>query len=310
MAVAIAWGDLAGLYGKLVGGIGFGVVLGRMVPATVPKGLGWFLFWIGVPVSCVAFIRRADLSVGAPVAVGAAWIAIAIAGSATAIWLLGTPHGRRLNRAEQGSLIIAALFGNTGYLGFPVILALVGDHAFGWALFFDLFGTVLGAYCLGPMVAAWLSGRSQNLWQSILAGLGNPTFLGAIAGVLLQKSPWPVAVDRGLQGFAWAVVATALVLIGMRLSRWRPRRSLAKVWPSLQIKLAIVPLGLGIILRGGGVASPLLLTAVLQGSMPPAFATLVLAEAYDLDRELAVTAIAVGICVILLLLPLWLWAFG
>ena len=50
MAVAIAWGDLAGLYGKLVGGIGFGV----------------FLFWIGVPVSCVAFIRRADLSVELP----------------------------------------------------------------------------------------------------------------------------------------------------------------------------------------------------------------------------------------------------
>ncbi|MGD1850873.1 MAG: hypothetical protein ACFCBU_09795 [Cyanophyceae cyanobacterium] len=44
--------------------------------------------------------------------------------------------------------------------------------------------------------------------------------------------------------------------------------------------------------------------------MPPAFATLVIAESYDLDRELAVTAIAAGIGTALVLLPLWLWAFG
>ena len=106
------------------------------------------------------------------------------------------------------------------------------------------------------------------------------------------------------------MVGSALVLIGMRLSRWRPRRSLAKVWPSLLIKLMVVPLGLGLSLRGMGVTSPLLLTVVLQAAMPPAFATLVIAEAYDLDRELAVTAIAVGTGGILLLLPVWLWMFS
>ena len=72
----------------------------------------------------------------------------------------------------------------------------------------------------------------------------------------------------------------------------------------------VVPLGLGLSLRGMGVTSPLLLTVVLQAAMPPAFATLVIAEAYDLDRELAVTAIAVGTGGILLLLPVWLWMFS
>ena len=308
--MAIAWGSLGGLYAKLIGGIVCGIVLGRILPGWVPQRLGWFLFWIGVPISCVAFIRQADLRGGAPIAVGAAWGGIAIAVVCTALWFLGTTQGRALGRQERGSLMIAALFGNTGYLGYPVTLALVGDRAFGWALFFDLFGTTLGAYCLGSMVAAWLSGRSRNIGQSILAGVANPTFLGAIAGVMLQQSQWPGFLEQGLQRFAWTVVTLALVLIGMRLSRWRPRRSLAKVWPSLLIKLGIMPLVLGIGLRGVGVTSPLLLTVVLQSAMPPAFATLVIAEAYDLDRELAVTAIAVGTGSILLLLPLWLWAFG
>ena len=308
--MAIAWGSLGGLYLRLVGGILLGIGLGRVLPGWVPQRVGWFLFWIGVPVSCVAFIRRADLSAGAPIAIGAAWLGMAIAVGCTAVWFLLTAQGRGLNRAERGSLMIGALFGNTGYLGYPVTLTLVGDRAFGWALFFDLFGTTLGAYCLGSMVAAWLSGRSQGIWQSIGAGLANPTFLGAIAGVMSQEIALPTAMESALQGFAWTVVGSALVLIGMRLSRWRPRRSLAKVWPSLLIKVMIVPLGLGLCLRSLGITSPLLLTVVLQAAMPPAFATLVIAEAYDLDRELAVTVIAVGTGGILLLLPVWLWIFG
>jgi predicted permease len=43
---------------------------------------------------------------------------------------------------------------------------------------------------------------------------------------------------------------------------------------------------------------------------PPSFATLVLAEAFNLDRELAVTNLAMGSTLLLLTLPLWLFLFG
>jgi predicted permease len=44
-------------------------------------------------------------------------------------------------------------------------------------------------------------------------------------------------------------------------------------------------------------------------AMPPALATLVIAETFHLDRDLAVTALAMGIIVLLFTLPLWLWLF-
>lgn len=44
--------------------------------------------------------------------------------------------------------------------------------------------------------------------------------------------------------------------------------------------------------------------------MPPAIATLVLTEEYDLDRELTVTALAVGYLAALFTLPLWLGLWG
>ncbi len=48
----------------------------------------------------------------------------------------------------------------------------------------------------------------------------------------------------------------------------------------------------------------------LQMAMPPAFATLVLAETYNLDRDLAVTAIAIGSTALLFTLPIWLLLFS
>jgi predicted permease len=48
---------------------------------------------------------------------------------------------------------------------------------------------------------------------------------------------------------------------------------------------------------------------VLQAGMPSAFANLVLAETYDLDRDLAVTCVGLSSASLLVTLPLWLWGF-
>lgn len=73
--------------------------------------------------------------------------------------------------------------------------------------------------------------------------------------------------------------------------------------------MLIVPLTLGIGLSILGLKGAPILAIVLQMAMPPAFATLVLAETFNLDRDLAVTALAVGSMLLLVTLPIWLWLF-
>ena len=70
-----------------------------------------------------------------------------------------------------------------------------------------------------------------------------------------------------------------------------------------------MPLVLGSSLRFFGVTGEAAQVVVLQMAMPPAFATVVLAETFDLDRDLAVTTLAVGVMVLLVTLPIWLWLF-
>jgi predicted permease len=109
---------------------------------------------------------------------------------------------------------------------------------------------------------------------------------------------------------AWFSVALSLVLTGMRLSRLTSWVHFKPVLAGIAIKMVLVPLAIGIVLSIAGVTGIPRLVVVLQAGMPPAFATLVLAEAYDLDHELTVTALAVGAIALLPTLPLWLWLFG
>jgi hypothetical protein len=95
----------------------------------------------------------------------------------------------------------------------------------------------------------------------------------------------------------------------MRLSQLESGSYLKQASVSLGIKMLLVPLVLGMGLFYLGITGPPQLVIVLQMAMPPAFATLVLAEVYDLDRNLSVTALAAGSTGLLLTLPIWLMLF-
>lgn len=316
--------SLIKLYIPLGGGVLLGWVLGRLVPKRVSALIGQYLFWIGVPVSIITFLRRADLSGGIWIAPVAAWVAILLGAGLAWSWIKGQtfktggnssnkPSRNSINiwsKPTQGSFLLSAMVGNTGYLGFPVTLALVGEKYFGWALFYDLLGTTIGAYGLGVVLASHFGKEAKSSWQLVRAMLYNPALWSLGLGLGFRKVPLPEVAERGLQGFAWSAIALSLLLIGMRLSQLNSWSRLSQAWVSLGIKMLLVPLVLGIGLLQLGITGPPQLVIVLQMAMPPAFATLVLAEVFDLERDLAVTTLAVGSTGLLLTLPVWLLLFG
>ncbi|MBD2132976.1 AEC family transporter [Sphaerospermopsis sp. FACHB-1094] len=303
--------NLLELYVKLVGLVLVGVILGRKLPAIFPTRLGQFLFWVGVPISIVAFLRQTDLS-------GQIWIAPAIAYLAILLgaflaWLVIKGQAYLTNShpqpSTQGSLILASMVGNTGYLGFPITLAMVGKEYFAWALFYDLLGTLFGAYGLGVLLAARFGNTAQNHQQMAKAILINPALWSFGFGLLFRQVSIPPLIEFSLNTLAWVALALSLILIGMRLAHLGSLYKLKSAAISIFIKMLLVPLVLGSSLRFFGVTGEAAQVVVLQMAMPPAFATVVLAETFDLDRDLAVTTLAVGVMVLLVTLPIWLWLF-
>lgn len=312
------------LYVQLGSAVLVGWILGRFLPKIVPVFIGKFLFWIGVPLSIIAFLRGADLSGAIWMAPITAWIAILLGALLAWSWIKGqvlksnaddsNPVSQvSLNSWSQpakGSFLLSSMVGNTGYLGFPVTLTLVGEKYFGWAIFYDMLGTTIGAYGLGVLLAARFGLQSQSHWQLVQAILVNPALWSLGFGLAFRQIPLPDLAQRGLQGFAWSAIALSLSLIGMRLSQLKSGHNLKRASVSLGIKMLLVPLILGIGLFLLGITGPPQLVIVLQAAMPPAFATLVLAEVYELDHDLTVTALAVGSTGLLLTLPIWLFLFG
>lgn len=303
------------LYIPLSGGVLLGWFLGRILPKKSPNYLGKFLFWIGVPIGVLGFLRRANLSGPVWIAPLICWTAILLGAGLAWAWLKINQHLGKLpknarNKPNQGSFFLASMVGNTGYLGYPVTLALVGQKYFGWALFYDLLGGMIGTYGFGVALAARFGMGITSYEEITIAVIKNPGLWSLGFGLAFRKVPLPDVVEQILQIIAWSVVGLSLILIGMRLSQLTSLRGLPQIWVSLCIKMLFVPLVLGIGLTMLGMTGSPRLVMVLQMSMPPAFATLILAETYNLDRELAVTGIAVGCVGLFFTLPLWLWLFG
>jgi predicted permease len=136
-----------------------------------------------------------------------------------------------------------------------------------------------------------------------------PTMPAFLIGLGLRAVSFPNWLALGLQGFAWSMVMFSLVLMGMRLQQLRSWDKLLPTVAAGGIRMVLTPLVIGLAITALGLQGPPRLVMVLQAGMPSALATLVLAETFNLDRELAVTSVGITSAALFVTLPLWLLIF-
>ncbi|MFM2429291.1 MAG: hypothetical protein RLZZ511_504 [Cyanobacteriota bacterium] len=301
------------IYCTLLGGGTIGWLLGRWASPQLPIILGRVLFWVGVPLSVFVFLRQTRLEGAVWAAGGVAWWGSAVALLAVKLWLRRGDRG--WSWGTQGTAMIGVAFGNTGYLGLPIALTLFGQTGFAWALFYDLLGTTLGAYGGGAWLAQRYSQRQNPTATPAhpIANLGsaviNPTLV-AFGGALLYRQPFPEPVEVGLSAIAWGSIMLALLLIGIRLSEIQSLKQPTRILGILLGKMLLLPMLVWLLTRALPLPAVAKQILVLQSAMPPAFATIVLTENYQLDPELAVSLVAGGCICLLVTLPLWLLVCG
>ncbi len=339
---------LINLYTRLIGWAMIGFVLGKFLPKGATGYLGKFLFFVGAPFSIVAFMRKTSLSGYMAIAPISAWTALLVGAGLAWIWIdLGlsderlksisrglviTEDGDRHDKSNkpiqnvpaqngpapsnwskptQGSFLLAMMIGNTGFLGFPVILTLVGAEYFAWGLFYDL-SISLGVQIFGVALAAYY-GTAERIkgWVGpVITVIQNPSLWAFIIGAYIKTLNLSPQVDQFFQNGAWLVINSFLILIGLQLSRLTSLKNLQQGLTCLSIKMLLTPLVVGTGLMFFGVTGPPRLLLVLLMGMPPAFVTTLYAERYGLDRDLAITTVALGSVLILFTIPLWMWLFG
>ena len=207
--------------------------------------------------------------------------------------------------------VLVTLFPNTGFLGVPLLSALLGQSAA--AL---LVATIVYDLVITSSVCLAAAGAQE---QGLRRALRNPLPYAVIGGVLLGVTglALPAPIERCLQLLAQAVTPTALVALGVALAVPQPEASRAAGLQALQLaalKLIghpLLALGLGwLALRAGWLQAAQLQLLVLACALPGAANVALLAERLGLAGALVPRAILLTTLAAPLSLPLFAYLLG
>jgi predicted permease len=240
-------------------------------------------------------LARVHLSPDAAAGLAIGWVAILTA--AGLAWLAGT-RLLRLERPSTGSVITGTLVPNTGYLGYPLVASLLGFHALGQAVVYDV---VVSAPCLlllgFGVGAAFGTKAGAGFGERIVAFFTrNPPLYAAIAGLLAPASFAPNVLVDISRGAVIALLPIGFFAVGAVLAEEAEEGTLELSSPlhppvgaTILLRLVIAP-GLLILLSLPFIDLPG--PYLLLAAMPCGVNTLLIAHVYGLDAKLAAQAVA------------------
>jgi malate permease and related proteins len=223
------------------------------------------------------------------------WIAILVA--AGLAWVAGS-HLLALSRPSTGSLITATLIPNSGYLGYPLVASLLGFHALGEAVVYDVVVAAPSLLLLGfGTGAAFGTKAGEGFRDRVIAFFTrNPPLYAAIAGLLVPNSLAPDVLVEISRGFVIALLPIGFFAVGAVLAEEVEERRVAlgspldpPVGAAILLRLVIAP-GLLLLLSLPVIDLPG--PYLLLAAMPCGINTLLVAHVYGLDSKLAAQAVA------------------
>ena len=266
-----------------------------LLPQSAIPGLNSFVLYFALPCMLYRFGAStpiAQLLDGTLVAVYLLCALIMVA-----FTIAVTRRGRiGWNDASFGALVAA--FPNTGFMGVPLLVALLGARAAGPAIVtivVDLVVTSSLCIALSRLDSADIHGAEVAAGKALRGVALNPMpwaiVLGAVASSVQLTLPTPVMQTLGL--LADAASPVALFTIGAVLARSqmnsKQRTPVGDYLPVALIKLVIHPallliLGLGAIALGLPLDRFALTVVVLVAALPSASNVALLAERFDADN--------------------------
>ena len=203
----------------------------------------------------------------------------------------------KLSRAQTGAVVCTVLSVNTGYLGYPLTVALLGRDQLSTAVLYDVLVTgpclLLGAFAVGAALGTKAGEGPRQRVRAFFTR--NPPLYAAIAGLLAPDALAPhVLVDLS-QALLVAILPIGFFAVGATLAENAEHGDLPM--PPPLTRPVLVALGSRLIL----VPALLMLLAAplidlpgpyrLLAAMPSGVNSMVVAHAYGLDMEITAEAV-------------------
>ena len=212
----------------------------------------------------------------------------------------------RLSRDAKAALLVLIPLGNTSFLGFPLIEALLGPEYLRLAVVYDQFGSFLIVCTHVLFVVGWYSeGANPDLLGMGRRIISFPPFLALIAALALGNGWFPDWLMQLVQRFADMLLPLVTLAIGMSLRLRLPGADRLPLAIGLTGKLLVLPAIAMAAAWLAGAGRDVGTVAVLEAGMPPMITAAALLTSAGLATRLAPALVAWGVLLSAITVPLW-----
>lgn len=271
----------------------------RLLPSNTPEVINKLVIWVFLPALVLKATAGLTLRAELMLLVLTPWLLAAC--TLGLVWLLARLF--RWPRPVVGCLLLCVALGNTAFLGYPLVEAVLGHDALPYAVVYDQLGSFLLLSSFGLVVVAVYSGGARpGIGVIVHKVLTFPSFGALLIGLL----PWtrPALLDGLIQTLAGLLVPMAMFAVGMQLKLVPSRAYAGPTAAGLGLKLLVLPAVAWLAANAAGAEADIVRVSTLQSAMPAMITAGALATDARLAPELAAALVGYGILIALLWLPL------
>ena len=276
----------------------------RLLPPTSAEVLNLVVLYVCLPAAILIYVPRLHVDLSLAGLVVTPWLLMA----ATVALIALCTRAFGFRRDEYAALLLCVGLGNTGFIGYPMVRALLGENALPYAVVYDQLGTFVLLSTVGLYVAAKYSGDAPPTGREIgLRMLRFPPLLALLFAFAVMPEQPPAWIASMLQRLADALLPLVMLAVGLSIQLKLPRDEVKPLAIGLLLKLALLP---GLALAGSllsGMRGDMLQVNVLEAAMPPMISAAALAMGHNLAPRLAAAMVGYGILLSLATLPAWMW---
>ncbi len=295
-----------GAYGTILLLIALGRLFAaaRILPENAADTLNRIVIVLSLPALIFIHVPELQPSLELLPLVVIPWLLLAL----TVAMVLLAARAFGFSRPVTAVLLVLIPLGNTSFLGFPLIEALLGAENVRYAVVYDQFGSFLIVCSYVLFVLAWYGDGPAPKPSTIARRIVTfPPFV-ALVGALLLGNAWFPAWLMGLaESFADMLLPLVTLAVGLQLKLKLVSEYRRPLVFGLLGKLVVLPaaaLGMGVL---ASMDSPILDVVVLESAMPPMITAAAMASSARLAPPLASAMVAWGVLFSAASVPLWQW---
>jgi predicted permease len=280
---------------------------GRL-PDNAHTALNAVIIHVSLPALTVLYLHRFTFDASHILPVLMPWVLFALG----AVVFFGLGRAFRLRRETVGALTLLGGFGNTSFVGLPMIESLYGRDGMPLGMLIDQLGSYLALSTVGVMAAAIYAGERRLEPRAMLRKvLTFPPFIAIVLALLLIPVPFPAPVEKALARMGDTLAPLALLSVGMQLQVRTLREDARALCLGLGYKLLVCPaLAMGSLYWLHSARGMVSSVTIIEAAMPPMIGAGIVASQSNLDARLVSMMIGIGIPLAFVTVPAWSWVSG